>query len=77
VTKFNVSFDVHDYDMIDNRNQKYRGNRIVIFYRNDLGLWPYYESLPDGTLNAVNEGLPQVGAELNGRSDCVSVGEHH
>lgn len=54
--KWNVSLDLDAFDFVVNRNQTWCGEYIVIFYNNQLGLYPFFDS--DG--KAVNGGLPQV-----------------
>ena len=54
--KWNVSLDLDAFDFVVNRNQTWCGEYIVIFYNDQLGLYPFFDS--DG--KAVNGGLPQV-----------------
>lgn len=55
-TKWNVTLDFSAFDFVVNPDQTWCGQYIVIFYNQQLGLYPYFDS--DG--KAVNEGLPQV-----------------
>ena len=54
--KWDVSLDLDAFDFVVNRNQTWCGEYIVIFYNDQLGLYPFFDS--DG--KAVNGGLPQV-----------------
>ena len=54
--KWNVTLDFSPFDFVVNPDQKWCGEHIVIFYNQQLGLYPYFDS--DG--KAVNGGLPQV-----------------
>ena len=55
-SEWNVSLDLDAFDFVVNRNQTWCGEYIAIFYKNQLGLYPYFDN--DG--EAVNGGLPQV-----------------
>ena len=59
--KWNVSLDLSAFDFVVNRDQRWCGEYIVIFYNKQLGLYPYFDR--DG--KAVNGGLPQVELALN------------
>ncbi|XP_078065983.1 hyaluronidase-like isoform X2 [Mustelus asterias] len=54
-TKFNVDLDLSVFDIVENGNESFVGKNITIFYKNKLGLYPYYtnEEIP------VNGGLVQ------------------
>ena len=54
--KWNVSLDLSAFDIVVNKDQKWCGKYIVIFYNTQLGLYPYFDS--NG--NTFNGGLPQV-----------------
>ncbi|XP_068670719.1 hyaluronidase-1-like [Montipora capricornis] len=54
---WNVSLDLDAFDFVVNRNQTWCGEYIAIFYKTQLGLYPYFDN--DG--EAVNGGLPQLG----------------
>ena len=54
--KWNVSLDLSAFDFVVNHDQKWCGEYIVIFYNEQLGLYPYFDS----TGKAINGGLPQV-----------------
>ena len=54
--KWNVSLDLSAFDIVVNKDQKWCGEYIVIFYDTQLGLYPYFDS--NG--KAFNGGLPQV-----------------
>lgn len=55
-SKWNVTLDFNAFDFVVNHDQTWCGEYIVIFYNQQLGLFPYFDS--DG--KAVNGGLPQV-----------------
>jgi len=55
-SEWNVTLDLSAFDFVVNPDQAWCGEYIVIFYNQQLGLFPYFDS--DG--NAVNGGLPQV-----------------
>ncbi|XP_073501262.1 hyaluronidase-1-like isoform X2 [Phyllobates terribilis] len=57
-----VAIDLSSYDIIINQNQSFLGPEVMIFYNNQLGLYPYYDQNDE----AVNGGLPQN----------ASLGEH-
>ncbi|XP_041046926.1 hyaluronidase-1-like [Carcharodon carcharias] len=54
-TKFNVDLDLSVFDIVENENESFVGKNITIFYKNKLGLYPYYTD--EGT--SVNGGLVQ------------------
>ena len=54
--KWNVSLDLSAFDIVVNKDQKWCGEYIVIFYNTQLGLYPYFDS--NG--KTFNGGLPQV-----------------
>ena len=54
--KWNVSLDLSAFDIVVNKDQKWCGEYIVIFYNTQLGLYPYLDS--NG--KTFNGGLPQV-----------------
>ena len=54
--EWNVSLDLSAFDIVVNKDQKWCGEYIVIFYNTQLGLYPYLDS--NG--KAFNGGLPQV-----------------
>jgi hypothetical protein len=49
-------------NIIDNNLDAFNGNRLVIFYAKDLGLWPHY--IDFDITKPVNGGVPQVGCTL-------------
>ncbi|KAM9326724.1 hyaluronidase-1-like, partial [Gastrophryne carolinensis] len=53
--KFDVDLDLDPFNIVVNQNQSFAGSEMVIFYRAQLGLYPYYDQydLP------INGGLPQ------------------
>ncbi|XP_067908124.1 hyaluronidase-1-like isoform X2 [Heterodontus francisci] len=60
-TKFNVDLDLSVFDIVENENESFVGKNITIFYKNRLGLYPYYtiDRIP------VNGGLVQIASLSN------------
>nr|DBA18360.1 TPA: hypothetical protein GDO54_016613 [Pyxicephalus adspersus] len=56
--KYGVDLDLDPFDVVVNQNQSFAGGEMVIFYRSQLGLYPYYGE--DG--DSINGGLPQNGS---------------
>ena len=54
--EWNVSLDLSAFDIVVNKDQKWCGEYIVIFYNTQLGLYPYFDS--NG--KTFNGGVPQV-----------------
>ncbi|KAM4722820.1 hyaluronidase-1-like [Rhinophrynus dorsalis] len=52
---FGVDLDLTVFDIVLNKNHSFVGTDVVIFYNNQLGVYPYYND--DG--DPVNGGLPQ------------------
>ncbi|XP_038668311.1 hyaluronidase-like [Scyliorhinus canicula] len=54
-TKFDVALDLGAFDVVENENGQLMGKKITIFYKEQLGLYPYYtkKGIP------VNGGLVQ------------------
>ena len=42
--EWNVSLDLSAFDIVVNKDQKWCGEYIVIFYHTQLGLYPYFDS---------------------------------
>lgn len=59
--KYNIHFDLGDFDIVANRHQSFQGQNMSIFYRDHLGKYPYLTRESDW----VNGGLPQHG-DLDG-----------
>lgn len=55
--RYGIDLDLSDFDIIENRHERFLGQNITIFYRNKLGLYPY---LSKGG-SEVNGGIPQRG----------------
>lgn len=55
-TKFGVNLNLSYFDIVANSGDHFEGNEVVIFYKNELGRYPWIRE--DGTF--VNGGLPQV-----------------
>ncbi|XP_041047531.1 hyaluronidase-1-like [Carcharodon carcharias] len=53
--KYDVDSDLSPFDVVENKNEIFMGNKITIFYKDKLGLYPYYTQ--EGT--PVNGGLVQ------------------
>ena len=65
--KWNVSLDLSAFDIVVNKDQKWCGEYIVIFYNTQLGLYPYFDS--NG--KAFNGGVPQVLDLFSSRVVCL------
>ncbi|XP_041801702.1 hyaluronidase-3 [Chelmon rostratus] len=52
-----VHLDLGDFDIVENRQQRFQGQKMTIFYRDRLGKYPYISR--DGS--KVNGGMPQLG----------------
>ncbi|CAH3018592.1 unnamed protein product [Porites evermanni] len=55
--EWNVSLDLSAFDIVVNKDQRWCGEYIVIFYDTQLGLYPYFDS----NRKAFNGGVPQLG----------------
>uniref|UniRef100_UPI0037E88BC0 hyaluronidase-3 n=1 Tax=Semicossyphus pulcher TaxID=241346 RepID=UPI0037E88BC0 len=56
-TRYNIHLDLKDFNIIENRQQRFQGQNMTIFYRDRLGKYPYLSR--DG--RKVNGGTPQLG----------------
>ncbi|XP_056895965.1 hyaluronidase-3 [Takifugu flavidus] len=54
---YNVHLDLRDFDIVENRQQDFRGQKMTIFYRDHLGMYPFISR--EGW--KVNGGIPQLG----------------
>ena len=54
--RFGINLNLEKYGFITNKGGAFRGDAVTIFYRKDLGLYPWIDR--DGTF--INGGLPQV-----------------
>lgn len=54
--RHNINFQLDQFQIVASPNEGFTGQNLTIFYKDRLGLYPYYKA--DGT--AVNGGLPQV-----------------
>ncbi|XP_068109070.1 hyaluronidase-1-like [Hyperolius riggenbachi] len=52
--KYGVDLDLDPFDIVANQNQTFSGSEMVIFYKNQLGMYPYYDQD-----SPVYGGLPQ------------------
>ncbi|CAB1459509.1 unnamed protein product [Pleuronectes platessa] len=55
LSKYGVDLNLGTFDIAQNLNQTFMGDNITIFYREKLGLYPWYS----GQGKAVNGGVPQ------------------
>ncbi|XP_034445658.1 hyaluronidase-3 [Hippoglossus hippoglossus] len=55
--RYNVHLNLGDFDIVENRQQRFQGQKMTIFYRDRLGEYPYLSR--DG--RKVNGGVPQEG----------------
>ncbi|XP_029290811.1 LOW QUALITY PROTEIN: hyaluronidase-3 [Cottoperca gobio] len=53
---YNIHLDLSDFDIVENRQQLFQGQKMTIFYRDRLGKYPYLSR--DGS--KVNGGIPQL-----------------
>ncbi|KAM8864630.1 hyaluronidase-3 [Spinachia spinachia] len=54
--RFNVHLDLGHFDIVENRQESFQGQKMTILYRDRLGKYPY---LSQGSM--VNGGIPQLG----------------
>ncbi|XP_038578921.1 hyaluronidase-3 [Micropterus salmoides] len=54
---YNVHLDLGDFDIVENRQQRFQGQKMSIFYRDRLGKYPYLSK----DNRTVNGGIPQLG----------------
>ncbi|CAF93363.1 unnamed protein product, partial [Tetraodon nigroviridis] len=54
---YNVCLDLRDFDIVENRRQDFQGQKMTIFYRDHLGMYPFISR--EG--GKVNGGIPQLG----------------
>ncbi|KAK6019031.1 hyaluronoglucosaminidase, partial [Ostertagia ostertagi] len=55
--KKKVDIPLSQFDIVHNRDQKFFGEKIVLFYETQFGLFPYYNNSDPN--QPVNGGLPQ------------------
>ncbi|KAM8754322.1 hyaluronidase-3 isoform 1-T1 [Acanthopagrus schlegelii] len=55
--RYKIKLDLKDFDIVENRQQRFQGEKMTIFYRDRLGKYPYLSR--DGRM--VNGGIPQLG----------------
>ncbi|XP_039627179.1 hyaluronidase-3 isoform X2 [Polypterus senegalus] len=53
--RYGIDFDLSQFDIVENRRERFQGQNMTIFYRNKLGLYPFIRK--DGSY--VNGGVPQ------------------
>uniref|UniRef100_A0A0N4ZA96 Hyaluronidase n=1 Tax=Parastrongyloides trichosuri TaxID=131310 RepID=A0A0N4ZA96_PARTI len=57
--KKNISINPQNYGIITNTNETFHGDKIVILYEKDVGLYPYYKKINESYYEPVNGGIPQ------------------
>ncbi|XP_073325579.1 hyaluronidase-3-like isoform X1 [Pagrus major] len=55
--RYKIRLELRDFDIVENRQQRFQGQKMTIFYRDRLGKYPYLSR--DG--RKVNGGIPQLG----------------
>ncbi|XP_075882283.1 hyaluronidase-3 [Nelusetta ayraudi] len=55
--RHNIDLDLKDFYIVENKRQRFQGQRMTIYYRDHLGTYPYLSH--EG--GKVNGGLPQLG----------------
>ncbi|XP_026188016.1 hyaluronidase-3 [Mastacembelus armatus] len=55
--RYDIHLDLRDFDIVENQQQRFQGEKMTIFYRDHLGKYPYLSR--DG--RKVNGGIPQLG----------------
>uniref|UniRef100_UPI003AAB57B1 hyaluronidase-3 n=1 Tax=Centroberyx gerrardi TaxID=166262 RepID=UPI003AAB57B1 len=55
--RYDIQLDLRDFDIVENRQQSFQGQKMSIFYRDRLGKYPYLSRGGE----RVNGGLPQRG----------------
>ena len=65
--KYNVTINLQSFDIVINNNQTRNGDKMVIFYSNNLGLYPNFDS----SGNPVNGGIPQLGNLTAHLNKCI------
>ncbi|CAJ1055469.1 hyaluronidase-3 isoform X1 [Xyrichtys novacula] len=55
--RYNIYLNLNDFNIVENRQQRFQGQNMTIFYRDHLGKYPYLSR--DG--RRVNGGIPQLG----------------
>ncbi|CAK6979596.1 hyaluronidase-3 [Scomber scombrus] len=55
--RYDIHLDLRDFDIVKNQEQSFQGQKMTIFYRDHLGIYPYLSQ--DG--REVNGGIPQLG----------------
>uniref|UniRef100_A0A0N4ZL38 Hyaluronidase n=1 Tax=Parastrongyloides trichosuri TaxID=131310 RepID=A0A0N4ZL38_PARTI len=57
--KQNKSISFEKFEIIGNKNGNFSGDKIVIMYEKDIGLYPFLNKTNDTHYDFVNGGLPQ------------------
>lgn len=55
-----TNIDFSKYKIETNHHCKFRGEKIIVLYENDVGLYPHLKNFSNGTIQYINGGLPQV-----------------
>lgn len=53
---FNISLHLDEYGIVANKGENFTGDKVVIFYDDELGYYPYFNK----SSQPINGGLPQV-----------------
>uniref|UniRef100_A0A0N5B3B6 Hyaluronidase n=1 Tax=Strongyloides papillosus TaxID=174720 RepID=A0A0N5B3B6_STREA len=61
-----TKIDFSKYKIETNYHCKFRGEKIIVLYENDVGLYPHLKNFSNGTIQYINGGLPQL----------VNISEH-
>uniref|UniRef100_A0A0N5C5U2 Hyaluronidase n=1 Tax=Strongyloides papillosus TaxID=174720 RepID=A0A0N5C5U2_STREA len=57
-TKTRINFT--NYIIKTNKNYTFRGDKIVLLYEGNIGLYPHLKNHTNGTIEYINKGLPQL-----------------
>lgn len=55
--RYNIHLDLRHFDIVENRDHHFQGQKMIIFYRDRLGKYPYLTRAG----SEVNGGIPQLG----------------
>uniref|UniRef100_A0AAF5DAV2 Hyaluronidase n=1 Tax=Strongyloides stercoralis TaxID=6248 RepID=A0AAF5DAV2_STRER len=72
----NLTIPVEKYGIITNKNQKFQGEHIVIFYEKNVGLYPYLKYINKTHNEFINGGIPQntnIPAHLKKLREDISI----
>ncbi|KAK0396127.1 hypothetical protein QR680_001581 [Steinernema hermaphroditum] len=57
--RMNITIPLEKYGIKVNRDMKFQGEEVVLFYEQKFGLYPYYKRVNSSSYDTVNGGLPQ------------------